>query len=204
MSSLAVFLGGEGPNELGSRAREPQYQDDSEPGVVQALLRRTRSDGWEVIGATLWKRITTLRARGPTPNESQNVKGLVLEAQRAGAAVVAFVRDADGDPARVEVVHAAIREAEEDFGLAVIGGVPLPVLEAWILAMLGERSTESLSKAAAQRRLERHGVPLKQTAPMAQTAEEFRLEALPEDAVGLRAWLARAREVLRDDGSPAS
>jgi hypothetical protein len=42
MSALLVFLGGEGRNELGSWAGDPAYQSDDEPGVIKALLQRTR------------------------------------------------------------------------------------------------------------------------------------------------------------------
>jgi hypothetical protein len=68
-----------------------------------------------VIGATKWTRITKLRAKGPTPREKQNVRGLVLEAKRAQAQVVAFIRDADDDTERERQISAAIERSQADF-----------------------------------------------------------------------------------------
>ena len=135
MSEVSVYLGGEGKNELGSRCGDPIYQDDSKPGVIEALLRGVQATGWTVIGAQKWCQIRKLRAKGPTPNDVRNVLGLVLEAKRAKAEVLAFVRDANGDPSRPQIIADAINEAKTKFpDVAVIGGAAIPVLEAWILA----------------------------------------------------------------------
>src|SRR5690606_2728215 len=81
-----VFLGGEGPNELGSLARDPSYQPaDPEPGVLETLLRSVERDGWEVAGAVTWKRIVKYKAKGPMNAEKRNVLGLALDAERAEA-----------------------------------------------------------------------------------------------------------------------
>lgn len=79
---------------------------------------------------------------------------------------------------------------------AVIGGVSIPTLEGWILALLGVRRTEDLSSKRAEESLADHGVPRKDGAAMVRVVEDADLEAVPEDAESLRAWLARAREVL--------
>jgi hypothetical protein len=124
MNPVRVFLGGEGRNELGSRARESAYQTDEQPGVLQALLRRTQPDGWTVAGATQWKNIRKLDAKGPTPTEERNVLGLVVEAIRAESRVVAFVRDADDDADRPRVIANAIEKARQAFSyIDVIGGL---------------------------------------------------------------------------------
>jgi hypothetical protein len=57
MSAVLVFLGGEGRNELGSWAGDPVFQSDDEPGVIKALLLRTRPNGWKSLGDQVWKRI---------------------------------------------------------------------------------------------------------------------------------------------------
>lgn len=58
MTDVKVFLGGEGPNELGGRVKESMYRDPSpEPGVLEALLRQI-NPGFTVTGALVWKRIT--------------------------------------------------------------------------------------------------------------------------------------------------
>ena len=197
MSAMHVFLGGEGRNELGSRSGHPVDQTDDAPGVVASILRRCHADGWRVVGATEWKNISKLSAKGPTPKEERNVLGLVLEAKRAKAHTVAFIRDADGDPKRVDAIHKAIEKAKELFpDVEVIGGVAVPVLEAWLLALVDEPGTERLAKAKAQSLLEERGVRPKDTHAMVKLVTESNLERLPQDAVGLRRWLATAAEVL--------
>ena len=195
MSEVSVYLGGEGKNELGSRCGDPIYQDDSKPGVVQTLLRGVQATGWSVIGATKWCQITKLRAKGPTPSDEKNVLGLVYEAKRAGAQVMAFVRDADDDRDRPKVIDAAIEESRAKFPeVEVVGGAAIPVLEAWILAMQGEHGTESLRKTAAQSKLVAKGV--KDTDAMVEVAARILRDKLPKDATSLNAWLGRANEVL--------
>ena len=194
---IAVYIAGEGSNELGTYAREPAYADGSEPGVIETLLRRVASEGWEVGGGFKWASFRKYRARGPTPGDAHAVDALVHEAHRAQVPCVAFLRDRDDDEERVRVIHKAIEEARGKFPrVEIIGGVPVPVLEAWILAMRGKTKTETLGKAAAQKALVREGVPEKSTAAMVEVARDARLDALPEDAKSLRAWLERAREVL--------
>ncbi|MEI9938842.1 MAG: hypothetical protein WDO69_16615 [Pseudomonadota bacterium] len=61
----------------------------------------------------------------------------------------------DGDQLRVRDIECAISEHEAS-GVKpkLIGGVAIPVLEAWLLALGGELGTEQLSKTAAQIRFE--------------------------------------------------
>lgn len=66
----------------------------------------------------------------------------------------------------------------------------------FVLAMLGETKTESMSKGAAQNRLEALGYGRKDTEKMSSVAAESSYEALPKDARELRAWLERAAVVL--------
>jgi hypothetical protein len=196
MSDVKVYLGGEGKNELGSRAGEPQYQSMEIPGLVETLLRRVKSEGWSVQGATPWKRIRKFRAKGPVSAEERNVLGLVEMACRADASVVAFVRDADGDSERLKIIASAIQKAEEIYpSIKVIGGSAIPVLEGWILAMQGEHRTEELSKVGAQQRLRARGID-KDTRAMTDVAAKLDLKALPQDAYSLNDWLKRAGQVL--------
>jgi hypothetical protein len=197
VSDVRVFLGGEGANELGSRWREPPYESDDEPGVLQALLSRVEETGWVVAGATTWKKLRKLRARGPTPPEERNVVALAYEAKRAGAEILAFLRDADGDRDRSSVIEQGVARAKEDYPLVdVIGGVPFPVLEAWILAMLGDHKTEGLGKTAAQTCLEKKGLAAKDTAAMVAVVARTDLDRLPKDAGSLIAWRDAARKAL--------
>lgn len=193
MTVVRVFLGGEGRNELGGRAGHPVYASE-EPVVIETLLRRCQPDGWQVCDSTPWCQITKFAAKGRTPDDERNVLGLVLMAKRAQSHVVAFVRDADADKDRPNVIDAAIRKAEETFpGIDVIGGTAVPVLEAWVLAIRGERGTEEMSKGEAKRRLDEMGVA--DTAAM-EAARGVVADKIPEDAKGLRHWLCKASDAL--------
>ncbi len=195
---MKIFLGGEGSNELGSRAREPVYQSDEQPGVVQALLTKVSPSGWSVEGAIVWKSIRKFRSGDHASAEVRNVLGLVLDAKRAGAEAVAFVRDDDG-AGRGPEIERGIERAHELFpAIGVIGGVALPVLEGWLLALSGQTKTEQLSKSAAQRHLEEQLGSSKNTAAMVACVETADLGNLPECATTLRSWLTRARAVLPD------
>jgi hypothetical protein len=197
VSEVKVFLGGEGGNELGSRCGDPTYQDGGNLGVIETLLRGVQSTGWSVIGAKKWCQIRKLRSKGPTPREERNVLGLAHEAERAQARVLAFVRDADDDRNRPKVIADAIGRAEDLFPkVTIIGSVAIPVLEGWILAMLGEHGTEKLGKAAAQSKLVAKGIARRDTGAMVNAATKVALDRLPKDATSLRAWLTRAEEVL--------
>jgi hypothetical protein len=194
MSAILVFLGGEGRNELGSWAGDPAYQNDDEPGVIKAHLQRTRTDGWRILGAREWKGIRKYRGHGRLPShEERAVHGLVLDAKENGAQVVAFVRDQDDDPSRSEIIANAIEQARTYFpGIHVVGDTAVPVLEAWILAMMGEPGTESLGKAKAQRLLSERLITT--TAKMVDEASANR--PIPEDATHLCSWLTQAKAVL--------
>jgi hypothetical protein len=197
MNQVGVFLGGEGPNEIGSRAGHPSFQTDETPGVIQTLLGSVQQTGWGIAGAIKWSKIRKYTPNRPGLNEERNVLGLVYEAVRAEAEVVAFIRDADDDEERPKVIDAAIAKASETFPqVDVIGGAAIPVLEGWILAMRGHRGTERLGKASAQSKLEQEGIPRKDTAAMVQVASTVTLEGLPPDAPSLRRWLDVAIEVL--------
>jgi hypothetical protein len=203
MSEVQVFLGGEGRNELGSWAGDPAYQNDDEPGVVKALLLRTQPEGWKVIGARSWKDCRKYTDHGPVPadlrrtirgdHEKRAVLGLVLDAKERGAHAVAFVRDQDDDPERAKIIAKAINLAQTHWPhIQVVGDTAVPVLEAWILALMGETGIESLGKNKTQRLLADRGVST--TAEM--VSEVLASRPVPEDASHLHSWLARAKEVL--------
>lgn len=191
MTGHRVFLGGEGPNELGGWANEPAHQRNDR-GAVEALLRSVPAKEWNVVGALRWKDIKKLRARGPTPNEGRNVLGLAEAALRDGATVLAFVRDSDGKTDRSAQVRNAAASVESDGKLQVVGGTAEPVLEAWILAMLGVPNAESLSKSAAQRDLLARGVA--GTDAMVHAIENC--TAIADGAPALSEWCEKAAKVL--------
>ncbi len=194
MTELRVRLAGEGPNELGRDAVDPSR---AEPGVIEALLRKVQPTGWSVTGRTKWKDIGRYRAKGPTPGEADKVLALAFDAQRAEQQILAFARDSDGKMGRVAEIRRGVDEARSAFPhVAIVGGAPHPVLEAWLLALQGKTGTETLSKAGAQSRLTETGVPSKDTAAMVAAVEAASVDAVPRDAEGLRTWLEDAKVAL--------
>ena len=197
-ASVRVFLCGEGSNELGSRAGDPVYQNDRNPGVLHALLCRVQASGWEVGGARDWKRIRKYRVAGAPHADTHNVLGVALDAKEANCQVLAFSRDADTDPERVGAIEDGI--ARVPLTLAsppdIIGGAAVPTLEGWILALRGVRRTETMSPQKAASELTKAGIAAKDGTAMVEQVELTDLGKIPADAKSLTMWLGRA-EVLR-------
>lgn len=195
---VKVFLAGEGANELGSRIGHPAYQSDARPGVLCALLKRVQADGWVVGAARDWKSIRKFKAGGGGHADTRNVLGAARDALEAGCEVLAFSRDQDRDPERREAVEDGIRLVSERITGApeVIGGVAVPTLEAWILALLGTRNTEQLTPKWAEEELVDRGMKAKDGDAMVEVVEAANLDAIPDDAQSLSTWLGRARAVL--------
>ena len=198
---IDVFLAGEGPNELGSWARDPVYRSQTPdgvplPGVLESLLRKVRPDGWTTRDAILWKHIRKLQARVPGRADERNVRALILKAREAGCHVVAFSRDTDGHSEVDFNVETAIADHEQtgDGSIRVAGGTADPKLEAWVLALKGEHHCED--RGHLQERLEKLGVGPKDTPAMVAVVEQADLSAVPEDAHSLVRWLGRARAAL--------
>lgn len=147
---VKVWLGGDGPSEIGDRD-----QGGDRIGALEALLRRVEPAGWRVAGGTQWRFIRKFRVGAAVGNDThgdiRNVAGLVNAAYEAACEVVAFARDVDAEPDRVEVVARAIAYARELFPtVAIIGGCARPALEGWVLALVGERDTERMSQRPLQ------------------------------------------------------
>lgn len=197
-SVIHVFLAGEGKNELGGRIGPPAFHNPDKRGVLEAILRKIRENGWEVGGAVEWRRIRKFKARGQINEEARAVLGAALDAREANCHVLAFCRDRDKDETRHDAIEEGIRQVFQNNGanLDVIGGVAVPTLEGWILAFLTHRKTDSLSPTRAQENLIAAGVPAKDTDVMVAVVDEAQLHAVPEDAESLRRWLDRAREVM--------
>jgi hypothetical protein len=198
VAKVKVFLSGEGRNELGSRAGQRAYQSDQEPGVLHALLARVQASGWEVGGACNWSRIRKYRVGAAPHEDTHNVLGVALDAKEAGCEVLAFSRDVDKDLGRHQAIEDGIALVPRTFANApeVIGGVAVPKLEGWILALLGVRGTEALSPSRAEKDLVAKGVAPKDGRAMVEKVEGADLAGIPPDAASLRTWLGRARDVL--------
>jgi hypothetical protein len=198
-AKVKVFLSGEGRNELGSRSGDPVYQSDEEPGVLHALLTRVRASGWEVGGACNWRKIRKYRASAAPHEDTHNVLGIALDATEAGCEVLAFSRDVDNDSARQQAVDDGLALIPQTFADApgVIGGVAVPKLEGWILALLGVRGTEALSPKRAEQDLAvKSAARKKDGRAMVRIVEDADLARIPPDAASLHTWLDRARAVL--------
>jgi hypothetical protein len=195
---VKVWLGGEGPNEIGGRGHDPPTE---RPGFLEVMLLRLEPSGWRVAGATTWNRIRKYRS-GIHNAEERNVRGLVLEAWEAGCEVVAFVRDVDSDPDRARKIEAAVEAASAVFErppIAIIGGAACPALEGWLLALLGERDTDAMSRPRSCEGLAERGVRVKDTSEVVAIVEDCTPEMLESLAPGtdsLKDWLKLARTVM--------
>ncbi len=50
---MKVFLGGEGPSELGGWSKEREYRDTHpEPGILESLMLKVQPNGWKIIHKT--------------------------------------------------------------------------------------------------------------------------------------------------------
>lgn len=192
---VRIFLGGEGRNELGGRAHHPSFPSE-ERGVIEALLRRVKDDGWSVGGSRNWKDIRKLKVGQFRDADTRNVLGLCLHATEACCHIVAFTRDEDGQGARADAIERGIEEARAGSSLRIIGAVAVRKLESWILALLGKSKTESFGNNRIQQELVMAEVKEKDTAAMVAVVEVANLDQLPTDATSLRLWLDRARAAL--------
>lgn len=197
MSVRRVFLAGEGRHELGGLANDPPYRSAEPVGVLQTLLERCADTGTtlEIAGARRWKDIRKYMAGGHASAEARAVMRLHVDAIEHGCAVLAFVRDTDGDTQRAADITLGLAMAQEKFpAVEAIGGVAVQSLDAWGLALAGQRRTEVLKPAAAKAALDANGVG--STEARAQAVREANLDRLPDDAASLAAFIDRARAVL--------
>lgn len=201
---IRIILAGEGRNELGSCWVEEAFRPERpEPGVLEALLRQVRPDGWQVIGALRWTRLPKLQVGIGRKGEEQNVRRAFHHARKRGCDVLVFSRDRDGPrfAHREEAIERAIAWLlAEEGGPAVVGAVAIEKLEAWLLAVAGRRRSEELRRP--EDKLEEAGVRSKDTPAMVALVERCGLAGIPADAASLRRWLARAEAALRPAAPP--
>ena len=193
-----VFLAGEGANELGSWAKKPPYQDDSESGVLKALLQKIKNDGWQVSGAIRWKNIIKFQAGHHMGHEERNVLGACLRAIEKNCSIIAFSRDADADESRQERIGKGIKAAYERFNtkIGIIGGCAVPCIEGWILAFLGMTQTEEFASSKACDSLKREVGNEPNTKQMVQIIARTDMKNIAHDARALKEWLKTAQHIL--------
>jgi hypothetical protein len=195
MMTIRLLFAGEGPDELGEWAKEPAYRPSEDTpasgGVLHALVgRHTR---YETVNAVRWKTIRKYKAGERAKPESRTVMGLALEADERGCDALVFVRDRDGDLERETDVEQGIERASRQFGLRIVGGTANEELEAWLLAMLGTRRSESFTDAKTKL-AEMHGPTTREQ--KCELVAKANLDELPEDCRSLRRWLERAKAGL--------
>ena len=208
---IRLYVSGEGSNELGTRCSpEPGDElphDRFHPGVLEKLAEKVLPGGWEILEAIRWRNVHKLRVKTPgiARGEAATVERLARRARDLGCNALVFLRDRDGprNRSRERAIANAIRQAKNEYrGLAIAGGVPIEMLESWLLALRGERNTESASDPTVE--LEKwHGVPKKRTTAMVQLVMNSRLRDVPDDAHSLRRWL-RALAIALNVNVPKS
>lgn len=189
---MKVFVAGEGKTELGEWAIEAPYRSNPvRPGVLEQLARKVRRDGWSVIGAKVWKDVPKYRAGGFRKAEQTAVLGVVLAANEAGADVALFSRDQDRDEVRTERFEAALASVTELFpSVRVAGGHAVPCVEAWLLALAGERRSE---QGDAKTKFHALGVRARDVEALIEAAD---LGRVPDDATSLKQWHERMEKAL--------
>jgi shikimate kinase len=193
---IGVFLAGEGATELGGWAAERPYRTTSpNPGVLQVLLEKVASDGWEIRDAAVWKSIRKFRVRTERRDaEVQNVLGVALEASERGLQALVFSRDRDRDVEREKRIEDGILAAQRQFpSLKIVGGVAIEEIEAWTLAAHGLKKAYELrhpKESFSKRNLE---LDFQSQVELIREADLFLTQ---DDSPSLRTWLDRARAVL--------
>jgi hypothetical protein len=195
MTTVRLFFAGEGPDELGEWANEPAYRPSEDKptsgGVLHALVGRYAR--YETVDAARWKTIRKFKAGDHAKPESRNVMGLALQADERQCDALVFVRDRDRDLERETDIEQGIESASRRFGVRIVGGTANEELEAWLLAMLGTRTSESFPDAKTKL-AEMHGMTTREH--KCQVVAKAKLDELPEDCPSLQRWLERAKAGL--------
>lgn len=207
---IRVILAGEGKNELGGFNVEAAFRaEQPQSGVIEALLRLVRLEGWTIVDAILWKNIPKLQVGIGKKGEEHNVYRAFHHAKKRGCDVFVFMRDRD--KARFADREKDIEQAIEILkntggdGPAIVGGIAIEKLESWLTALAGTHGSEDLRRP--EEILARLGIEEKDTSAMVRFVEETGLGKIPDDARSIRRWLDRAREALGQpestDGEPS-
>jgi hypothetical protein len=184
---MKVMISGEGSTELGEWAKEAPFRNTKNPeiGVIEAFMRRISTTPFAISSARFWKKVTKYRSGDHLQPETRTVLGLALDADEAGCNVVVFVRDRDGDRDRQADIAAGIKNALKQFSIPIVGGVAVEEVEAWILALKGNRRSEYHSDAKSILH-QKHGI--RGRAAMVAVIEDANLDTIADDAASLKQW----------------
>lgn len=124
--------------------------------------------------------------------------GAALAAIDAGAEVLVFSRDSDGDEERSRRIADALEKLAtltELEATEVVGGAAEPCLEGWILVLARvDPQAERLSKPRVLQLAKAQGLDTEQA--MVEAIRPEALKRIPPDSPSLRPWLDRARAVF--------
>lgn len=202
-----IIVAGEGPDELGRWYRESPYRHMSRdgadvPGILEALLGKLHLAPWEIVDGATWKRVPLYRAGNRRAPETRRVLGLALLGAERNADAVVFVRDRDGDREREADIETGIAQAPA-LGLttSLAGGVAVEEIEAWILALLGDRHAEEHARPK-EKLAESHG--LRTRAEKVAVIEDTQIDPVAWSATSLQRFRDRVRALLGTGGDDAS
>src|SRR5260221_6456908 len=151
---IRILIAGEGANELGRWLRSDRPPNDDEPtrgpGVIGAVLDKVHPGGTIVVSSLAWKHIHKLRPNSPGSGDTKSVHILAMRARELGCNALIFTRDRDGDRRREKDIRNAVEdEAGRNQTLRIAAGVPIEMLESWLLAFVGIENTEGLADPVA-------------------------------------------------------
>lgn len=198
---IRILVAGEGANEIGRFAAGGRSASEAEqtsgPGVIEALLFKVRPGGWQIRRGVLWRDIRKYRPGAPGKGDVLAVNGLVLMARELGCNALVFLRDRDGSRSRERAIAKAVKRARKLVARppVIAAGVPIEMLEAWLLALRGEPSTE-LCPDPVSALHERYGIPPKSTTAMVRHVQHSGPLKIAADARSLRRWLRLAAKAL--------
>lgn len=148
----------------------------------------------------MWKDVRHFRARPVRAlgrGDTNTVGKLAFLARRAGAEVLIYVRDWDQVRARSSATAPREELAQQlaaagRQGVQAVGGLAVRNIDAWCLALRGDRGSENESNPKA--RLE--GLSVAATPEKVALVQNADLDNIPADAVSLRAFLDAVRDAL--------
>ncbi len=202
---IRLYVSGEGSNELGSRCdpeKGDEFPDDGfHHGVIEKLAGKVRQGGWEIRHAVRWQDVHKIQVKNPgiLRGEAANVERLALQARELACNALVFLRDRDGpkNRGRERVIAKAVQQAKREHkGLDIVGGVPIEMLESWLLALKGDRKSEGVGDPAGELK-KRHDVQKKRTTAMVQLVMNSNLKDIPDDAHSLWRWLRSLADTLK-------
>jgi hypothetical protein len=193
---IRILIAGEGPNEIGHAPSNAQPQQAAYDGVIEAFLTKVRPGGWEIRAAVQWKDVRKLRSNASEDGEARTVRGLQLRARELGCNALVFLRDRDKNSERERSIRDVCETLGQSQSLQIAAGVPIEMLECWLLALKGDEGAHLESEPVTALH-DRYTVTPKKTAAMVQHVRNSRLLGAALDASSLWRWVRSVAIALR-------